>query len=67
VPAGAGTRRKVDQRLAQRLVDGALPHVLLDESAEAFPPAHAVGAGFLPVAVADDDRDVDADQRADVA
>ena len=67
MPAGAGTAREVDQRLAQRLVDGGLPHVVGDEALEALAAAHAVRAGLLAVAVADDDRDVDPDQRADVA
>ena len=76
-PAGAehhveGARRRrhgveVDQRLAQRLVDGELPLVGGDERAEALAPAHAVGAGLLPVAVADDHRDVDPHHRPHVA
>ena len=67
VPAGAGTASQIDQRLAQRLVGGVLPAVLGQEFAETLAPAHAVGAAFLAVAVADDDRDVHAHQRTDVA
>ena len=37
-----------------------------EETVEALAPAGAVAAGFLPVAVADDDRDVHPHQRADV-
>ena len=53
---GRRHRREIDQRLAQRLVDGALPHVLGDEAVEALAAAHAVRAGLLAVAVAGDDR-----------
>ena len=56
---GRGDGLEIDQRLAQRLVGGVLPAVLGQELAEALAAAHAVGAAFLAVAVADDDRDVD--------
>ncbi len=64
---GRGDRLEIDQRLPQRLVGGVLPAVLGDELAETLAPAHAVGAGLLAVAFADDDRNVHAHQRPDVA
>ena len=60
-------RREIGQRLAERDVGGVLPGVRLEEPLEALAAAGAVAAGFLPVAVAGDDRDVDPHQRADVA
>ena len=66
-PGGRRHRREIDQRLAERLVDGGVPHVLGDEALEALAAAHAMRAGLLAVAVADDHRDVDPHQRADVA
>ena len=62
-----GHRVEIDQRLAHGFVDRALPGMRLDEALIAFAPADAVAAGFLAVAVADDDRDVEPHQRTDVA
>ena len=66
----AGRRRhrfEIGQRLTHRAVDGLLPLVGDDETLVALAAAKAGAAGFLPVAVADHDRDVDAHQRANVA
>ena len=66
----AGRRRdrfEIDQRLAHRVVGGAAPVLRFDEALIAFAAAIAVAAGFLAVAVAGDDRDIDAHQRTDVA
>ncbi len=55
----AGRRRhrvEIDQRLAHRLVDRALPGLRRDEALIGFAAAVAVGAGFLAVAVADHHR-----------
>ena len=66
----AGRRRhrlEIDQRLAHGIVGGALPGVRLEETRKALAPAIAVAAGFLAIAVADDDRNVDTHQRTHVA
>ena len=66
----AGRRRhrlQIDQRLAHRFVDRVLPLVGDDEAFIAFAAAIAGAAGFLPVAVAGHDRDIDPHQRPDVA
>src|ERR1041384_987294 len=60
-------RLEIDQRLAHRVVDRALPGAGLDEALVALAPAIAVAAALLPVAIARHYRDVDAHQRADVA
>ena len=66
----AGRRRhrfEIHQRLAHRVVDRVLPARGVEEGLKAFASAIAVAAGFLPVAIAGDDRDVDTHQRAHVA
>src|SRR5581483_12009262 len=64
---GRGHRLEVDQRLAYRVVDRALPGASLDEALIALAPAIAMAAGFLAIAFARHDRDVDAHERAHVA
>ncbi len=67
---GAGRSRdglEVDQRLPERFLGGMPPAVLDQEFAKGLASAHAIGATLLAVAIADHDRHVDADQRADVA
>ncbi len=66
----AGGRRdglEIDQRLADGIVDRALPGIGGDEALIALAAAIAVAAGFLAVAVADHDRDADAHHRPHVA
>ncbi len=66
----AGWRRdrgQVGERLAHRLLNGILPALGRDEAPEALTPAVAIAAGFLPVTLADDHRDVDPHQRPHVA
>ena len=58
---------QIDQRLADRAVGGLAPRLGLDEARVTFAAAIALAAAFLPVALAGDDRDIDAHQRADVA
>src|SRR6185436_17306619 len=59
--------RKIDERLAHRIIGRTLPGAGFDEALVALAPAIAVAAGLLPVAFARHHRDVDADQRAHVA
>ena len=59
-------RVQVHQRLAQRLVDRALPGLRAQVLAELDPAAGAEAARLQPAVPLDDDRDVEADQRADV-
>src|SRR5205807_9789837 len=61
-----GHRAEIDQRLAQRLVDLRSPIGRIEVVLVADAPAGAVRSGLQPVAFADDDRDIQADERADV-
>jgi hypothetical protein len=61
-----GDRFKIDQRLAQRLVDRGLPAVGSDETLIALAAADAGAAALLPVAIAGHDRHVQPHQRPDV-
>src|SRR5262249_47882542 len=66
----AGWRRhrfEIDQRLAHGFVSGALPGLRSEEMGKVLAPAIAVAAGFLAIAFADDDRDIDAHQGAHIA
>src|SRR6202000_1674552 len=66
--AGGGRDRgEVDQRLAQRLVDGVLPIAALEIGLVAAAAAAAVIARLRAAVLLDHDRDADAHQRADVA
>src|SRR5207248_2946637 len=65
--SGGRNRFQIDQRLAQRTVGGVTPVLALDEFGIAGAAAIALAAALLPVALAGDDRDVHAHQRADVA
>src|SRR6185437_15120608 len=58
---------QIDQRLADRAVGRLPPRLGLDEARVAFAAAIALAAGFLPIALAGDHRDVDPHQRADIA
>jgi hypothetical protein len=61
-----GHRAEIDQRLAQRLVDLRSPMGRVEVIFVADAPAGTVRARLHPVAFADDDRNVEAHQRADV-
>src|SRR5712691_10161466 len=66
----AGRRRhrlKIDQRLAKRVIGGLLPSRRGEEAPKSFPPAITLAAGFLAIALAYHDRNVDPHQRPDVA
>ena len=56
VPAGAGTASRLTSAWRSASSAREFPAVLGQELAEALAAAHAVGAGFLPVAFADHDR-----------
>src|SRR3546814_4612399 len=59
-------RIEVDQRLAQRLVDRAIPHVLAHQPVVEITPADPETPGFAPPVGRDRDRDVQTHQRPDV-
>ena len=66
----AGRRRhrfQIDQSLPHGVVGRVAPGARLDETLEAFAAAVTVAAGFLPRAVARDDRHIEAHQRTHVA
>ncbi|MGY4327972.1 hypothetical protein ACVWWG_002389 [Bradyrhizobium sp. LB7.2] len=63
---GGGNRFQIDEGLAQRAVGGVTPVLALDEFGVAGAAAITLAAALLAVALAGDDGDVDAHQRADV-
>ena len=65
-PAGAGTESKVDQRLAQRLVDLGLPLRRVEIMVVHHPAAGAGRAGLHAAVLLDHDADIEPHQRADV-
>ena len=65
-PAGAGMEVEIDQRLAQRLVDRALPIVGIEIGLIAAAAAAAEAAGFLAAILFHHHRDVEPHQRTDV-
>src|SRR5262249_61864342 len=66
-PARPGPRSDFHPRLPPRFPHAALPPPLGNKAS--LPPATAitVAAGLLPIAIADHDRDIDANYRPDVA
>src|SRR5690606_26413368 len=58
---------EIDNRLARRLVNGRLPGRFLKIEGVARAPAGAVGARLAPSVLLDDNRDVEADEGADIA
>ena len=65
--SGRSDGGQVDHRLTHGLIDRVLPHCRLDETLIAFAAADAMAAGFLAIAIAGDDRDVEPHQRPDIA
>ena len=62
-----GDRIEIDQSLAQRLVDRAVPLRFLEQPAVKIAAAKPVIADLAPAVLLGDDLDAEADQRANVA
>ncbi len=64
---GGGDRAEIDLGLGQRLVNGAVPDLGVHHLIIEIAAADTEHAGFAPAIFLQDDRDVEADERADVA
>ena len=65
-PGWSRHRFEIDQCFAHGLVSSGLPGLRREKMGEALPSAVAVAAGFLPIALPNDHRDIYAHQRAHV-
>src|ERR1700722_12411047 len=62
-----GNRFEIDQRLADGAISSFAPRLGLDEAGIAFAAAITLATAFLAVALAGNDRNIDAHQRTDIA